>query len=70
MNNYADTIAAISTPPGKGGVAIIRISGTDALSIGNKMFKPVSNHSFINAAPRMQIRGNIYYGDEQIDDGI
>lgn len=28
-----DTIVAIATPPGKGGVGIIRISGTDALSI-------------------------------------
>ncbi len=33
-----ETIAAIATPPGEGGVAIIRISGRDALSVAEKVF--------------------------------
>lgn len=33
-----ETIAAIATPPGEGGVAIIRISGDDAVQIGSKIF--------------------------------
>lgn len=33
-----ETIAAIATPPGEGGVAIIRISGTEALSVAAKIF--------------------------------
>lgn len=33
-----ETIAAIATPPGEGGVAIIRISGKEALNIANKVF--------------------------------
>jgi tRNA modification GTPase len=33
-----DTIAAIATPPGEGGVAIIRISGEDAISVAEKVF--------------------------------
>lgn len=33
-----DTIAAIATPPGEGGVAIIRVSGLDAESIAAKLF--------------------------------
>ncbi len=33
-----DTIAAIATPPGEGGVAIIRISGADAEPIATRMF--------------------------------
>ena len=32
-----DTIAAIATPPGRGGVGVIRISGPDALSIGERL---------------------------------
>jgi tRNA modification GTPase len=36
--NPAETIAAVATPPGEGGVAIIRISGKDALSISQKVF--------------------------------
>ena len=34
-----DTIAAISTPPGIGGIGIIRISGKDSVDIANKIFK-------------------------------
>jgi len=33
-----DTIAAVATPPGEGGVAVIRISGVDAESIAAKIF--------------------------------
>ncbi len=34
------TIAATATPPGKGGIAVIRISGPEAFSIAAKIFKP------------------------------
>ncbi len=37
---FDETIAAIATAPGRGGVAIIRLSGADALSIAAKMFTP------------------------------
>lgn len=35
-----DTIAAIATPPGEGGIGIIRISGPEALNIIDKIFVP------------------------------
>ena len=38
-----DTITAISTPIGIGGIGIIRISGIDAENIAKKIFKP-KNH--------------------------
>lgn len=34
-----DTIAAISTPLGEGAIAIVRLSGTEAISIANKVFR-------------------------------
>jgi hypothetical protein len=34
------TIYALSTPPGKAGVAVVRISGPDALDVWQKMVKP------------------------------
>ena len=37
-----NNIAAIATPAGKGGVAIIRISGKSPLEIAEKMFKPAT----------------------------
>ncbi|MBP7074357.1 MAG: tRNA uridine-5-carboxymethylaminomethyl(34) synthesis GTPase MnmE, partial [Rhabdochlamydiaceae bacterium] len=33
-----ETIAAVATPPGEGGVAIIRISGDLALEVATKVF--------------------------------
>ena len=35
-----DTIAAISTPRGEGGISIVRMSGQDSLNILEKIFKP------------------------------
>lgn len=39
MNPF-DTIAAIATPPGNGGLAVIRISGRQAFEIADRVFKP------------------------------
>src|SRR5207245_9378585 len=35
----AETIAAISTPAGEGAIALVRISGPNAISIGGKIFR-------------------------------
>ncbi len=35
-----DTISAIATPAGSGGIAIVRISGKDALKIADSIFRP------------------------------
>lgn len=34
----SDTIAAIATPPGQGGIGIIRISGADSYAVGRRIF--------------------------------
>jgi tRNA modification GTPase len=41
MINNTDTIAAIATPAGEGGIGVIRISGPDALKVGKKVSRPV-----------------------------
>lgn len=38
-NTDNDTIAAISTPVGKGGISIIRISGDDAIPVAQKIYR-------------------------------
>lgn len=38
-----DTIVAIATPPGEGSIGIIRITGNDSISIGQKIFRPKKN---------------------------
>lgn len=40
MSSENDTIAAISTPPGAGGIGVIRMSGPSALAILQQIFKP------------------------------
>ena len=37
---YDDTIAAIATPPGEGGIGIVRVSGPDSLAILERIFAP------------------------------
>jgi tRNA modification GTPase len=37
-DNLEDTIAAISTPAGEGGIGIVRLSGQEALAIANRIF--------------------------------
>jgi tRNA modification GTPase len=39
MNPSEDTIAAISTPIGEGGIAIVRVSGPDALPIADSLLR-------------------------------
>ncbi|NOZ69274.1 MAG: tRNA uridine-5-carboxymethylaminomethyl(34) synthesis GTPase MnmE [Deferribacteres bacterium] len=34
-----DTIAAISTPPGAGGIGIVRLSGSDSIKIADRIFR-------------------------------
>lgn len=40
---HNDSIVALATPSGAGAIAIIRISGQDAISIGNSVFKSIKN---------------------------
>ncbi|MBQ9080940.1 MAG: tRNA uridine-5-carboxymethylaminomethyl(34) synthesis GTPase MnmE [Clostridia bacterium] len=73
--NLNDTIAAISTPPGKGGVALIRISGDEALSIADRTFRPRSGKRLSDLAARTAIYGDILTKEPdgslvRIDDGI
>ena len=52
---FKDTIAAIATPPGIGGIGVIRISGPDAEDIVSKIFRPL---------PKENLRSHhLYHGD-------
>ncbi len=41
MLTASDTISAIATPPGEGGIGIVRISGAQAFEIARKLFQPL-----------------------------
>lgn len=70
-----DTIAAISTARGKGGVALLRISGPDAVSICERVFLPRSGKKLSEYAPRTAVFGSICAPDDrgewnEIDNGL
>ena len=68
MNSLTQVIAAVSTPPGKGGVAIIRMSGNGAFEIADKVFFPLSGKRFSECKARTQIYGHVIENGERIDD--
>lgn len=69
MHN-GDTIAAVSTPPGKGGVAVIRCSGTDAFAVAEACFRTKSGKKPTDFPLRHALYGHIVLNDEPVDDGI
>jgi len=56
---FDDTIAAIATPLGEGGLAVIRISGPHALAVADKAFTPVGPHA---SKPGSAVSHTIHYG--------
>ncbi|MCH3965491.1 MAG: tRNA uridine-5-carboxymethylaminomethyl(34) synthesis GTPase MnmE [Clostridium sp.] len=55
-----DTIAAISTSPGEGGISIIRVSGSRALAIVNDIFKSKNNRKLLDIKPYSMRYGFIF----------
>ncbi len=61
-----DTICAIATPRGKGGISVIRISGPDAFTITKKVFS--SKKDIEKAEGYTILHGIIKDGDEKVDE--
>jgi tRNA modification GTPase len=54
-NETSDTIAAISTPPGAGGIGVIRMSGPHGFDVLQQIFRPCD--------PACSFRSHqLYYG--------
>lgn len=65
-----DTIAAISTPRGEGGIGIVRISGNHALEILGKIFKPKSKKNVEDLRNFSINYGHLYDGENLVDEVI
>ena len=70
MIGFGDTVAAVSTPRGKGGVAVIRVSGAEAIAVCDRVFRAASGKTLGETESRRAIFGYIFDGDECVDDGI
>ncbi len=68
MSLQADTIAAISTPPGPGAIGILRLSGPQAVFVAEKCFKPLGPKGLREHAPRALVYGDLLdSGGQPID---
>ena len=63
-----DTIAAIATAPGEGGIGIIRISGEKSLKVAQSIFKSKSGKLIKDYNTRTLIYGTIVDGEKVIDE--
>lgn len=71
MTHPYTTIAAVSTPRGKGGIAVIRISGSEAITAASRFFKPKSGKALSEYGSRTAVFGSILDSDDlPIDEGI
>jgi len=61
-----NTICALSTPRGKGGIAVIRVSGEDALNITEKIIH--SNKKITEAEGYTIVYGKAFHKEKEIDE--
>src|SRR5580765_981586 len=64
----SDTIAAISTPPGEGAIALVRISGGNAIQIADKIFRGKEQPS--KFASHVQHLGEIFSAENRLIDQV
>jgi tRNA modification GTPase len=64
----SDTIAAISTPPGEGAIALVRISGANAIQTAGKTFRGKEQPS--KFASHVQHLGEIFSAENQLIDQV
>jgi tRNA modification GTPase len=65
---YNDTIVALATPSGAGAIAIIRISGPEAITIGNSVFKSIKNKDLTQQKTHTLHLGHIIDDKKTLDE--
>ena len=64
------TIAAISTAQGQGGIGVIRVSGEQAFTIVDKIFRSVSGKKIMDIKGYTALFGHIYNNEEVLDEAV
>jgi tRNA modification GTPase len=64
----SDTIAAVSTPPGEGAIALVRVSGANAIEVADKIFHGKETPSQFE--PRVQHLGEIFGSEGRLIDQV
>ena len=67
---FEDTISAVITALGEGAVGIVRISGPQALAVGEQLFKAASGKKLAAFNPNTMVYGHIYDADASLVDEV
>jgi tRNA modification GTPase len=67
---FEDTIAAIATAPGEAGIGIVRLSGSKAIEILDRIFKAKKSISAFDIVSRMVTYGHIVDEDKNVIDEV
>ena len=65
---HQDTIIALATASGAGAIAVLRVSGPEALTISNTLFKSIHNKDLLNQPTHTVHLGHIVDGDRILDE--
>lgn len=70
MISNEPTITAISTPMGVGAIAVLRLSGKEALSICEKVFRPYDKGKRLSEQPANTIHHGVIVSDNNVIDDV
>jgi len=66
----SDTVAAISTPNAAGGIGIVKISGSDAIPVAEKVFQPAGTRKLSDLSGYSAAFGTVMDGEDPVDQCI
>ena len=65
------TIAAIATPPGAGGIAVVRLSGAESYTVAARVFRPANPAKKVEQAKGYTaLFGHFVDREEAFDEGV
>lgn len=64
------TIVAVATPAGQGGLGTVRISGSDAIAIADKVFSSLSGKALGSLAGYSALYGKVNFEGETVDEAV
>ena len=66
-----ETIAAIATAPGAGGIAVVRLSGPESYAVAARVFRPANPQKRVeDARGYTALFGQFLEGDDAFDEGV
>jgi tRNA modification GTPase len=68
--NDDSTICAVSTPPGKSGIGIVRLSGPRAVDMAEAVFAATNGNSLSQQPARQLVHGRVMDGSDTVDEAL